>query len=83
MAFAETGAAWVTEQNVVQVDQLADQLVQLVADTKVRADMQAALAPWHFPDAAETIARKILALSGFAELASRDMPNEELQPLLQ
>ena len=83
MAFAETGAAWMTRQHAASVSQLADQLTQLITDEKIRSDMQTALARWHFPCAAEVIARKILALSGFAELAAREFPNEALQPLPQ
>lgn len=83
MAFAETGAAWMSRQHPASVDQMVEQVAQLVTDEKVHAEMQTALVRWHFPGAAETIARKILALTGFAELAARELPNEELQPLPQ
>lgn len=83
MAFVETGAAWMTRQSGASAPLLADQLAQLIVDEKIRAEMKIALSRWHFPDAAQTIARKVLTLSGFAELAALELANEALQPLPQ
>lgn len=59
-AFQETGAAQMLEQREATPDKVSTLLCGLVADVATRAAMQAALARWHTPKAAERIAELIL-----------------------
>jgi UDP-N-acetylglucosamine--N-acetylmuramyl-(pentapeptide) pyrophosphoryl-undecaprenol N-acetylglucosamine transferase len=66
-AFEETGAAHLFEQNAPPKEledlipkMLAGLVLSLINDTAAHAKMQAALAGWHAPDAAEKIAETIL-----------------------
>ena len=70
-AFADSGAARLLEQRGAEPDQVAAQLRELVGDEAVRGRMQAALGPWHAPNAAEQIAEIILrAVAQEAETAT-------------
>jgi len=59
-AFAATGAARLLEQKKATPEKVAASLRELVDDAAARAKMQAALAQWHAPRAAEQIAEIIL-----------------------
>jgi len=68
-AFEQTGAAKRLEQKDSTLEKLAAFLTELVENETVRPQMQAALAQWHAPMAAEQIAEKILVLVEQRELA--------------
>lgn len=59
-AFEETGAAQLLEQRDATPEKVAGLLCELVEDVAARDEMQAALARWHAPKAAERIAELIL-----------------------
>jgi UDP-N-acetylglucosamine--N-acetylmuramyl-(pentapeptide) pyrophosphoryl-undecaprenol N-acetylglucosamine transferase len=59
-AFAQSGAASILEQQQATPNALAHLLSPLMMDQAARTKMQAALAQWHTPDAAERIAASIL-----------------------
>lgn len=59
-AFEQTGAACLLEQAVATPDTLARLILELARNTALRDRMQAALARWHAPKAAELIAGEIL-----------------------
>ena len=59
-AFAETGAAQLLEQRNATPEKVFGSLCKLVEDVTARDAMQAALARWHAPKAAEQIAGMIL-----------------------
>src|SRR5882672_1943328 len=59
-AFEETGAARLLEQKEATPEKLAGLVLELVQSPAVREKMQAALAWWHAPDAAEQIAEALL-----------------------
>jgi UDP-N-acetylglucosamine--N-acetylmuramyl-(pentapeptide) pyrophosphoryl-undecaprenol N-acetylglucosamine transferase len=59
-AFVATGAARLLEQKKATPEQVAAMLSELMDNTAARAKMQAALAQWHAPRAAEQIAEIIL-----------------------
>jgi UDP-N-acetylglucosamine--N-acetylmuramyl-(pentapeptide) pyrophosphoryl-undecaprenol N-acetylglucosamine transferase len=61
LAFKETGAAKLLEQKNSTPEKAATLLVELVEIEATRISMQAALAQWHAPKAAEQIAEIILA----------------------
>lgn len=61
-AFEETGAARLLEQKVATPESHVRVLLELVDDGDVRDGMQAALAKWHKPQAAEQIAETMLKL---------------------
>ena len=63
-AFAQSGAASVLEQQQANPEALAHLLTPLIEDQSTRTKMQAALAQWHNPDAAERIASRMLAAIG-------------------
>jgi UDP-N-acetylglucosamine--N-acetylmuramyl-(pentapeptide) pyrophosphoryl-undecaprenol N-acetylglucosamine transferase len=63
LAFERTGAARLLEQKNSTPDKIAAILNGLVGDETVRSQMQAALAQWHAPHAAEQIAENILRVS--------------------
>lgn len=63
-AFAESGAARLLEQKDATPEKVADLLLELVENTTVRERIQAALAQWHAPKAAEQIAEMILKVVG-------------------
>ena len=60
-AFASTGAARMLEQRNAAPDKVAALLGELVEAPAARVKIQAALAPWHAPRAAEQIADTMLA----------------------
>jgi UDP-N-acetylglucosamine--N-acetylmuramyl-(pentapeptide) pyrophosphoryl-undecaprenol N-acetylglucosamine transferase len=59
-AFEETGAATLLEQKVATPDVLCRLILDLVKDNVARERIQAALAQWHAPQAAEQIAETML-----------------------
>ncbi len=59
-AFEETGAARLLEQKDATPERLANMVAELISNAVVRDEMQAALAKWHAPKAAEEIAEIIL-----------------------
>ena len=63
-AFAETGAAFLLEQNSATPEQIVRLLGELVENSVARERMQTALAAWHTPKAAERIAEIILTAVG-------------------
>jgi UDP-N-acetylglucosamine--N-acetylmuramyl-(pentapeptide) pyrophosphoryl-undecaprenol N-acetylglucosamine transferase len=62
-AFVKTGAAKSVEQRKATPEQVVAILNELVTDEAIRTKMQAALAEWHAPKAAEQIAEEILQFS--------------------
>jgi UDP-N-acetylglucosamine--N-acetylmuramyl-(pentapeptide) pyrophosphoryl-undecaprenol N-acetylglucosamine transferase len=60
-AFEKTGAAKLLEQKNSAPEKVAELLRELIEDFVVREKMQAALAQWHAPKAAEQIAENILS----------------------
>jgi len=77
LAFAESGAARVLEQATATPEQLVAHVVELVRDSAHRAAMQAALAPWYRPDAAERIASRILQRIGVAQAGDMAIPHSQ------
>ena len=67
LAFVESGAARMGAQRHVSVEGLSQAIVELVGNNRARAAMVNALAPWHFPGAAERIAERMLQSIGLAE----------------
>lgn len=63
-AFVEAGAARLLEQNTATPGRLVTAVQELVTDSAARVSMHAALAQWHFPDAAEKIAERIVQRIG-------------------
>jgi UDP-N-acetylglucosamine--N-acetylmuramyl-(pentapeptide) pyrophosphoryl-undecaprenol N-acetylglucosamine transferase len=61
-AFEATGAARLLEQKNATQTKVTALLCELVEDPVARAKIQAALAPWHAPKAAEQIAENILSV---------------------
>lgn len=61
-AFEATRASRLLEQKGARAETLASLLVELMEDESSRATIQAALAQWHAPRAAEQIAETILAV---------------------
>jgi UDP-N-acetylglucosamine--N-acetylmuramyl-(pentapeptide) pyrophosphoryl-undecaprenol N-acetylglucosamine transferase len=59
-AFASTGAARLLVQKQATPETLAALLLELLQSPAARQRMQAALAQWHAPKAAETIAQRML-----------------------
>jgi UDP-N-acetylglucosamine--N-acetylmuramyl-(pentapeptide) pyrophosphoryl-undecaprenol N-acetylglucosamine transferase len=72
-AFAETGAATLLEQSAATSEKLVALIGELVESPTRREPMQAALANWHAPQAAERIAEIILTAIG--ERVSSGLPN--------
>jgi UDP-N-acetylglucosamine--N-acetylmuramyl-(pentapeptide) pyrophosphoryl-undecaprenol N-acetylglucosamine transferase len=60
LAFAQTGAARLLEQQTATPARLADDIAGLLRDASKRSAMQQALAAWHTPGAAAQIADRIL-----------------------
>jgi UDP-N-acetylglucosamine--N-acetylmuramyl-(pentapeptide) pyrophosphoryl-undecaprenol N-acetylglucosamine transferase len=63
-AFEATGAACLLEQQSSTPETLAQLLLDVIEKPAVHEKMQAALAQWHAPRAAEQIAEAMLALAG-------------------
>ncbi|MSU59777.1 MAG: UDP-N-acetylglucosamine--N-acetylmuramyl-(pentapeptide) pyrophosphoryl-undecaprenol N-acetylglucosamine transferase, partial [Pedosphaera sp.] len=91
-AFAETGAAFLLEQKTATPEKLVSLVAEIIENPVARDKMQAALAPWHAPKAAQQIAGIILEAIGFAERielrstklqapSSREIPNSKLQTI--
>jgi UDP-N-acetylglucosamine--N-acetylmuramyl-(pentapeptide) pyrophosphoryl-undecaprenol N-acetylglucosamine transferase len=76
LAFEKTGAAKLLEQKNATPVKVAGLLCELVEDSRTRAKMQAALAQWHAPAAAERIAEIILAA-----IAQQQAANAARKPL--
>jgi UDP-N-acetylglucosamine--N-acetylmuramyl-(pentapeptide) pyrophosphoryl-undecaprenol N-acetylglucosamine transferase len=66
-SFADTGAARLLEQERTTPQSLAHSLLDLVCNTGTREEMQAALARWQSPRAAEQIAETMLEAIGEAK----------------
>ncbi|HZV33729.1 MAG TPA: undecaprenyldiphospho-muramoylpentapeptide beta-N-acetylglucosaminyltransferase [Verrucomicrobiae bacterium] len=60
LAFEKSGAAFLMEQREAKAELLAPKVVELMESAPTRAKMQAALAGWHVPRAAENIAENIM-----------------------
>jgi len=80
-AFEATGAARLLEQKNATPEKVAALLCELIEDPAARAKIQAALAQWHAPRAAEQIAESILSAcwSSSFSLPAKDRPKPELQ----
>jgi UDP-N-acetylglucosamine--N-acetylmuramyl-(pentapeptide) pyrophosphoryl-undecaprenol N-acetylglucosamine transferase len=80
-AFETTGAARLLEQKIAAPEKVAALLRELVEDAAARANIQAALAQWHAPKAAEQIADIILnaCWSSSFSLPAEDRLKPELQ----
>ena len=80
-AFETTGAARLLEQKNATPAKVAALLCELVEDPAARAKIQAALAQWHAPKAAEQIAESILSAcwSSSFSLPAKDRLKPELQ----
>ncbi|MGO9585887.1 MAG: UDP-N-acetylglucosamine--N-acetylmuramyl-(pentapeptide) pyrophosphoryl-undecaprenol N-acetylglucosamine transferase [Limisphaerales bacterium] len=80
-AFETCGAARLLEQKNATPEKVAALLYELVEDLAGRAKMQAALAQWHAPRAAEQIAESILSAcwSSSFSLPAKDRLKPELQ----
>ena len=61
-AFEETGAARLLEQKTATPETVARVILDLAGDAVAREQMQAALAKWHAPNAAEEIAETMLRM---------------------
>jgi UDP-N-acetylglucosamine--N-acetylmuramyl-(pentapeptide) pyrophosphoryl-undecaprenol N-acetylglucosamine transferase len=68
-AFEQTGAALVLDQKNSSSEKVVETLLALAGDEPARAKIQAALAQWHVPAAAENIAGNILNAIGQAATA--------------
>ena len=66
-AFEETGAALLLEQREATPEKVSSALRELVEDTFERDQMKLALARWHAPRAAETVAEHILRTVRYAK----------------
>jgi UDP-N-acetylglucosamine--N-acetylmuramyl-(pentapeptide) pyrophosphoryl-undecaprenol N-acetylglucosamine transferase len=60
LAFEKTGAAFLMGQREAKAELLAPRIFELMESADTRAKMQAALAGWHVPRAAENIAESIM-----------------------
>jgi UDP-N-acetylglucosamine--N-acetylmuramyl-(pentapeptide) pyrophosphoryl-undecaprenol N-acetylglucosamine transferase len=80
-AFEATGAARLLEQKNATPEKVAALLCELVEGPAARAKIQAALAQWHAPKAAEQIAESILSAcwSSSFSLPAKDRPKPELR----
>ena len=74
-AFEQTGAARLLEQHTTTPDALADLLLGLLGSAPARELLQAALAQWHNPRAAEAIAESMLFQVTQAGRASEPLPS--------
>jgi UDP-N-acetylglucosamine--N-acetylmuramyl-(pentapeptide) pyrophosphoryl-undecaprenol N-acetylglucosamine transferase len=75
-AFEKTGAAKLLEQKDATPEKVAAILSELVGDEAARTKIQAALAQWHAPKAAEQIAESILASIKVAQVSR--LPGERV-----
>jgi len=73
-AFEATGAARVLEQKSASPERVVTLLRELVEDAPCRSKIQAALAQWHAPKAAEAIAETILQAVARTETLDRRIP---------
>ena len=80
-ALEKTGAARLLEQKTATRENVAGLLFELVEDAAARAKIQAALAQWHSPKAAEQIAEIMLGAcwSSSFSLPAKDRLEPELQ----
>ena len=80
-AFEATGAARLLEQKNATPEKVAARLCELIEGAAARAKIQAALAQWHAPRAAEQIAESILSAcwSSSFSLPAKDRLKPELQ----
>ena len=65
-AFVDSGAAVILEQRGATPEALMNLILELARNTDTRGKMQAALARWHSPRAAEEIAESMLSTLGVA-----------------
>jgi len=80
-ALEATGAARLLEQKGATREQIAAAVTELVENHTARVQMQAALAQWHAPHAAEQIAENILnAVSRSADSLSARLPQNPQGP---
>jgi len=76
-AFAETGAACLLPQTEATPQTLVDLVLGLLRDAPRRNAMQNALGAWHADDAAEQIAKRLLALGpSAAEVSTAGEPSD-------
>ena len=68
-AFDETGAARLLKQEGATPEALVNLVAGLLSDQAAREKMQASLARWHAPNAAEDIAGRILRAVGATDMA--------------
>jgi UDP-N-acetylglucosamine--N-acetylmuramyl-(pentapeptide) pyrophosphoryl-undecaprenol N-acetylglucosamine transferase len=82
-AFEATGAARLLEQKNATPEKVAARLCELIEGAAARAKIQAALAQWHAPRAAEQIAESILRAcwSSSFSLPAKDRLKPELQQI--
>ncbi len=66
LAFARSGAARMGDQQHVSPAALSQSIVELVGNTHARAAMVKALAQWHFPEAAQRIAERMIQAMDWA-----------------
>jgi len=80
-ALADTRAARLLEQKNASPEKVATALTELVENTAVRQTLQAALAQWHAPKAAEEIAELMLreVRAKFPEVAIAQHPTSNIQ----
>ncbi len=76
-AFRETGAAHLLEQKSATPEIIAPVILNLVANTAAREQMQTALAKWHAPKAAEQIAETMLKLIAQGTERAGTKPHDE------
>lgn len=83
---ADTGAAFVLEQNRATPERLVTMLVDLVGKPDVREKVQAALGAWHAPQAAEQIAEIMLRTIGAAveaKVTAHPLRNAPADPIVR
>jgi UDP-N-acetylglucosamine--N-acetylmuramyl-(pentapeptide) pyrophosphoryl-undecaprenol N-acetylglucosamine transferase len=81
-AFEQTGAARLLDQQTARPEDLTRAFGQLMSGEIARQQMQASLANWHKPGAANAIAQAILDAAGMRSDSLRTGPpeNDETQP---
>ncbi len=79
LAFAQSGAARMGEQRHISPEGLSQAIVELVGNPQARAAMASALGQWHFPNAAEQIAERMMQAIGFASQSSCSRSNEQVK----
>ena len=80
LALAQSGAARMGDQRTISPEGLSQAIVELVGNTQARAAMANALAQWHFPNAAEQIAGRMMQAIGSAGRSSCVPAGEQARP---